>query len=145
MLAVLCDFGIMKKILLVPIILFIADVAVAQRFFISYEVVPYMYKDDVFYTAKEWKDLFEKQGAPRSYKIDSLLSYARHPNRPWNYGIQFRLQKVIPVYKESASRILEWNIGPGYHVLKNSPHYFVTENIYGDTTKPVEIEKESFD
>jgi hypothetical protein len=43
----------MKKLILASIILLISEFAIAQRFFQGFEVVPYLYTDNVYYGARE--------------------------------------------------------------------------------------------
>ena len=136
----------MKKSILISFIVMLSGNAFAQRFFQGYEILPYFYKDDVHYSGRDWKQVFDPPGTPRSPNVDSLRSTARHPDRPANYGVQFRLYRVLYEFKtELHTWNLEWHAGPGYRGFKTSPSSYSTDGISTDTSQIALYETERFE
>lgn len=138
----------MKKLILVVLTASLFSASHAQKkFFQSVELVPYLYFDDIYYDHKEWPLLFRTPFKPFVQQVDSLNEFpdrGHFGNITGGRGIQIRLQKVLPVFKESSRSKLEWNTGVGHRTLKISSRTFYYGSYYYDTTKVYTDEMERF-
>ena len=136
----------MKKSALLLLIFFCFQVVHAQKkFFQSLEILPYLYFDDIWHGNKEWKKQFKLPNKPLSSNIDSLNErLERHGYTNGGRGVQLRLQKVLPLFKEASRSKLEWNIGAGHHSFRNKSLTFAKHGFGTDTNKVYLTESEQF-